>query len=293
MKNIINIQTKYGTAQLNEYAAEIVIPGIGRDYTFVQVTDLHFACYEPGDSAEAVELADARNSFWSIQAGFFAYDSEGNEIRIMPDDACEILAEHIRGMDGIDGVFFTGDTVDYPTGANFRRAEKFLNSLGKQCYIVPGNHDHVDDGEEGDTAEAFRQVMGDVPQYFVEEWDGFDILGFADGFVKVTDEQVSFLENRLNTGKPVIVLLHAPIYTEKTREAVYPMWGYNWMIGDPGRPEGKQTDANFRFRDILAQSDAVKAVITGHVHTSSQGDKQYTTAPAFAGNYRIIKIKNS
>ncbi|MBQ7828053.1 MAG: metallophosphoesterase [Clostridia bacterium] len=296
----MKIQMNKGVAELTEQVTEITIPGLEREYTFVQVTDLHIACHEPGDSAEAVELAEARNKFWAFQAGLFADGIDSEETRIYPIEACELLAEHVRGMDSVDGVFFTGDTVDYPSAANFRRAKKFLDSLGKKCYIVPGNHDAIPEDAPDDMRQAFYELMGDLPEYFAEELDGFDILGFSDGFVKVTDGQVQFLEERLALGRPVIVLLHAPVYTDTAREVVYPYWGYNWMVGDPGMPEEKQTDANFRFRDLLCEHrDQVKAVITGHVHMASGDSRppadgevtQYTSEPAFKGYYRKIIIR--
>lgn len=302
MTKHMEIQTEHGMAELQEQVTEITVPGLRREYTFVQITDLHIACHEPGDSAEAVDFADVRNEFWGIQAGFFAYDEAGNESRIMPIDACELLAEHIRKMDNVDGVFFTGDTVDYPTAANFRRAKRFLDSLGKKCYIVPGNHDSVDDDASDDTRAAYCELMGGLPECFAEELEGFDIVGFSDGLVRVNERQVKFLEDRLALGRPMIVLLHAPVYTEITKEVVYPYWGYNWMVGDPGRPEGKQTSAEFRFRELLCRHrDTVKAVITGHVHMASgdncppaDGDVlQYTSAPAFTGYYRVVRVKGS
>lgn len=298
----MKIQTELGTAELKETLTEITIPGISRDYTFVQITDLHIACHEDGDPDEAVELARSRNDFWSIQGAFFAYDDEGVEHRIMPVDACELLAEHIRGMDNIDGVFFTGDTVDYPSAANFRRAKKLLDSLGKKCYIVPGNHDDVDDEAPDEIKAEFGNLMGAVPEYFAEEFDGFDIVGFSDGFVQVNERQVKFLEDRLALGRPMIVLLHAPIFTEAAREVVYPFWGYNLMVGDPGRPDGKQPPENFRFRELLcSHRDKIRAVITGHVHMASGDSRppadgevlQYTSAPAFTGYYRLIKVKGT
>ncbi len=286
--------------ELQEQVTEIVIPGVTREYVFVQVTDLHIACHEAGDPADAVALADARNDFWAIQAGFFADNVDSEETRIYPIEACEILAEHIRRMDGVDGIFFTGDTVDFPSGANFRRAKRFLDSLGKECFIVPGNHDAVTDDAADDTKNAFSELMGDVPEYFVREFDGFDILGFADGFISMTDSQVRFLEGRLALGRPMIILLHAPVYTEVTRAAVYPYWGYNWMVGDPGRPEEKQTEAGFRFRELVCKNrEQIRAVITGHVHMATGDDAppadgdvlQYTSRPAFQGYYRKIIIR--
>ena len=286
--------------ELQERITEIVIPGLCREYTFVQVTDLHIACHEPGDSEDAVALAESRNKFWAWQAGVFADNIDSEETRIYPIEACELLAEHIRGMDNIDGVFFTGDTVDYPSGANFRRAKRFLDSLGKDCMIVPGNHDAVSDDADDDTKAAFAELFGDVPEYFVREMDGFDILGFADGFISMTDSQVKFLEERLALGRPVVILLHAPVYTEVTKAKVYPYWGYNWMVGDPGSPEEKQTEAGFCFRDLVCGNrDLIRAVITGHVHMETGDDRapadgdvlQYTSKPAFQGYYRKIIIK--
>ncbi len=295
----MTVQTKFGVAELREAVTELTVPGLERDYTFIHVTDLHFACHEEGDSPEAVELANARNEFWSYQPGFFAKDDSGRDVRIMPDEGCEILAEHIRGMDSVDGVFFTGDTVDYPSVANFRRAKRFLDSLDKPCYIVPGNHDFVGDDAPEDMSKAFYELMGEMRDSFVCPLDGVDIVGFADGFVKVTDEQVAFLEERIAAGRPMIVLLHAPVFAERAKTVVYPFWGYNWMVGDTGRPEGKQTDANFKFRELLCRHRDLVTVFAGHVHMASgdgeapaEGEVlQYTTAAAFAGNYRVIRLK--
>lgn len=296
----MKIHTEKGAVELCEQVTEITVPGLSREYTFVQVTDLHIMCHEEGDSPEAVELAEARKRFWALQAGVFADGIDSEETRIYPVEACELLAEHIRGMDGIDGVFFTGDTVDYPSAANFRRAKRFLKSLGKKCYIVPGNHDAVEGDADDDMKAAFYDLFGDVPEYFAEEMDGFDILGFSDGSISITESQVKFLEERLSLSRPVIILLHAPVFTEVTREKVYPYWGYNWMVGDPGKPEEKQTEAGFRFRDLLCEHrDKVRAVITGHVHLWSGDDSapaegevlQYTSMPAFQGCYRVIHIR--
>ena len=296
----MKIQTNKGAVELQEQVTEIVIPGLAREYTFVQVTDLHIACHEPGDAEDAVALAESRNKFWAWQAGIFADDIDSEETRIYPIEACELLAEHIRSMDGVDGVFFTGDTVDYPSGANFRRAKKFLDSLEKPCYIVPGNHDAVSDESDDDTKNAFYEIMGDVPEYFVSELDGFDILGFADGFISMTDSQVQFLEERLALGRPMVILLHAPVYTKVTGEKVLPYWGYNWMVGDPGRPEERQTEAGFRFRELVCENrEQIRAVITGHVHMESGDDAlpadgdvlQYTSKPAFQGYYRKVIIR--
>ena len=297
--NKIKINTPKGVAELTEDFTEIVVPGLDREYTFVHITDLHITTYEETSSPEAIELANARGNFWAIQAGFFAYDEDGKENRIMTDEACELVGDRIREL-APDGVFFTGDTVDYPSGPNFRRAKKYLDSLGCRCFVVPGNHDTAGEGADEDTVNAFNEMMGDSAEYFAESLGALDIVGFADGFVKLNDEQADFLEERIAVGRPMLVLLHAPVFTEAARVHVWPMWGYNWMIGDTGNPEGKQTPANFRFLEQLnTNRDVVRAVIAGHVHKASGDDLseakegevlQYTSAPAFTGFYRLIKI---
>lgn len=296
----MKIQTPKGTAELKEAVCEITIPGLTREYTFVQLTDLHIMCHEPGDPEDAVALAESRSKFWAWQAGFFADGIDSEETRIYPVEACELVAEHIRGMENIDGVFFTGDTVDFPSVANFRRAKKLLDSLDKRCIIVPGNHDAIPEDAPEDMKSAFSDLMGNLPEYFAEEFDGFDVLGFSDGSIKITDSQVEFLKERLALGKPVVILLHAPIFTEITREKVYPYWGYNWMVGDPGQPDERQTEAGFLFRDLICEHrNLVKAVLAGHVHMWTGDDAppvknevlQYTTKPAFEGCYRKIIIR--
>lgn len=295
----MKIKTKYGAAELAVQTTELTIPGIGREYTFVQISDLHIACSEENDPCDAVELARARNEFWSIQGGFFAYNEDGTETRLMPLEVCELVFDHIRTINGLDGVFFTGDTVDYPSAANFRCAKRLLSSLDVPCFTVPGNHDCVGDSATLETKEAFFDLMGDMPDYFVHEFDGFDVIGFSDGFVRITKAQLDFLRERLSRKKPVIILLHAPLFTDTVCSKVYPFWGYNWMVGDSGKPDGKQTEENFQFRDIVCEHRGqIAAVFAGHVHMNigddlppADGDVlQYTAAPAFTGYMRKIVI---
>lgn len=289
--NKICVQTVYGEANLTEASVEINIPGLTKKYTFVHITDLHITSSEEGDSPEMVELALARSKFWQNQAGFVCRDSNGHEHKLIPLEVCELIAERIRKISP-DFVFFTGDTVDYPSVSNFRRASQYLSSLGSRYIMAPGNHDTVGDDAGDELKLELQKLTGTLP-YSVTGIEGMDIVSFSNGLVKVTKDQVSYLESRIASGRPMLILLHAPVYTEDISDQIRSFWGQGWMLG-----EEEQSEENCRFRQLLCDhTDVVRAVLAGHVHFAAGDDNahtsglaQYIAAPAFTGFYRVINV---
>lgn len=276
----VEYPTDRGICRLTESEVELIIPGLSREYTFVHISDLHITASEDGDSDEDKALAASRAEFWKNQAGLF------------PIEANEIVAARIREISP-DMVFCTGDTVDYPSRSNLRRLKGFLEALGSDFILAPGNHDDVGEDAPIELRRMFLEMTGGSPQFRVVSLDGLDIVVINDGFVNVTEEQYKLMEDQIRKGRPILLLLHAPVFSPAAKETVWSFWGYNWMVG-----EEQQSEINRRFLKLLNENRSiVRAVFAGHIHFATGDDAdhgqtviQYTAAPCFTGFYRIIHI---
>lgn len=276
----VDFSANCGACRLTESVVELIIPGLTREYTFVHISDLHITASEDEDSDEDKALAASRAEFWKNQAGMY------------PIEANEIVAARIREISP-DMVFCTGDTVDYPSRSNLRRLKGFLDALGSDFILAPGNHDDVGEDAPIELRRMFLEMTGGSPQFRVVSLEGLDIVVINDGFVSVTEEQYRLMKNQIRKGRPILLLLHAPVFSPAAKETVWSFWGYNWMVG-----EEQQSEINRRFLKLLNENRSiVRAVFAGHIHFATGDDAdhgqtvlQYTAAPCFTGFYRIIHI---
>lgn len=302
----VSFDSIHGKGTLFESHVTLTMPGASADAKplcrFVHITDLHITDHRPEDTPEAVELAEARAEFWEIQGGFFVHPDEGGEKRLRPLETNRIVAERIREL-APDAVFFTGDTVDFPSASNFLCVKDYMDSLGTKCFMAAGNHDHIDDDADEALVNAFELAVGTVEDFAVDTVKGIDIVCAYDGFGSVTAEQVEKLRAQLESGRPTVVLLHAPVMTESVKLPAMRMWGQDltkWVLGSEG-----QDEICMEFVRLLNEHrDTVLAVFAGHIHTVSGGMEgeangesfshdevlQYTARPAFTGFLRVIDV---
>ena len=107
-------------------------------------------------------------------------------------------------------------------------------------------------------------------------------------------EQLNALRQVYADGRPVLLLMHIPVYTREMDAPLKEKWGEYacdyFVIGygeDPG-----QTPA---FCELLRGENPIAAVFAGHIHLSHQselapGRTQYICAPTFDGKVRKITL---
>lgn len=269
--------------------------GLGEKHTFVQLSDMHLTAEDGAND----ELARARAEFWAVQGGIFR-----GEQRVYPMEVAEIVCDRIRELSP-EMVFFTGDTVDYPSVVNFRAAKRLLDSLGTRLIFVPGNHDEVGEDAPEEMKLAFRELVGDVRDFNVTTLvPGLDAIILDDGHVRVTARQVELVREQLDrseaAGNSVLILAHAPFLTASAMWPTRKMWGFSWMVGEEANGEDGKAMAQL----LRERRDVIAAVFAGHIHRES-GDgegvrygeqydpcdvRQFTAAPALGGFYRVIEI---
>lgn len=303
----VPFENEYGKGEITESRVTLTMPGAGADAKpicrFVHITDLHVTDSRPGDDPETTKLANKNAAFWANIADFYVTAPDGSKKRLMPTETNNTIAQRIREL-APDAVFFTGDTVDFPSVSNFLAVKEYMDSLGTKCFIAPGNHDDLEGSTEEELVRAFELAVGTVEDFALDTVCGIDIICINDGFTKVTAEQVEKLRAQLETHRPSIVLLHAPVITQSAFNPAESMWGLEdlirWLVGMEGQDENCM-----EFVRLLNENrDTVLAVFAGHVHVASGGGDgaergeqfspdevlQFTAAPSFTGFLRVVEV---
>ena len=112
-------------------------------------------------------------------------------------------------------VVHTGDIMDFPTDANIARAKKFFDDTG--CLYVPGNHEPED--KESDYYKKLAAASHRSLDFFVEEVSGVCFVGIDNSDHKMTATQLAQLKTVVAQNKPIILLVHAPLYTKDLYDA--------------------------------------------------------------------------
>ena len=272
--------------------------GLAEKHVFAQLTDTHLAVRDGIND----ELADARSEFWAIQGGVFR--GEGEAERVYPNELAAMICDRLREI-APEAVIFTGDTVDYPSAANFNRARELFESIGAKVIFVPGNHDEVGEDANEETKAALHALTGGLSDVSVTPLSAeLEAIVIADAHVRVTAAQVEKVRDALDAaemaGKHALVFAHAPFLTASAKWPTRRTWGYTWMVGeDANGEEGKEM-----VRLLNERRSVIAGVFAGHIHRES-GDgegarhgeqydpdevRQFTAAPALTGFYRLIEV---
>ena len=275
----------------------VIHAGLDRKHVIAQLTDTHLTAK---DGSETDKLADERAEFWAIQGGVFRENGE----RVYPVELSETICRRLREI-APEAVVFTGDTVDFPSAANFGKAKALFDSIGSRVIFVPGNHDEAGEDASPETKAALAALRGDGKDVdVIPLFDGLDAIVIDDAHVRVTAEQVSKVRAAIDDaearGAKALLFAHAPILTASAKWVTRSMWGYTWMVGeDANGEEGKEL-----VRLLNERRDVVAGVFAGHIHRAC-GDgegaaygeqydpnevRQFVAAPALVGFYRIIEI---
>ncbi len=160
-----------------------------------------------------------------------------------------VLEHAWRNQDGVALFLMTGDLVQEPSAAAYRRLREHLDALSLPCYCLPGNHDDL---------ELIRQSLaeGNIhydSQILLDEWQiiCLDSTVPLDPGGYLTQGQLSLLEANL-ADQPkrhaLVCLHHSPLPT-----------GADWL------DTMKLFNAESFFA-LVGRFPQVKGVVYGHIH---------------------------
>jgi len=274
---------------MNIETINIKIRGIKNKYEYLHISDAHL-CLVGEDSPEVtLAYAAERNKLWTHEG-------------VTPLEAFEDAFDTICRTPA-DGLFITGDLLEFISAANLRYIGEKLAEAGKDVIYVCGNHE-ISGDNPGMTGEGlakpyidnYTELMGGNVSFMSKEFDDLILVGLDDSTKCISEEQLDKLRGLSKKGKPIVLVMHIPILPHDTAREGFEFWNKEsfakyFALGIESDP-----DTTRRFREFVISEDSnVAAVIAGHIHFSFNGEfapgrMQYAAAPLFTGHMRRYVI---
>lgn len=286
-----------GSSMYNPVQTTLTIPGLSREYTFLQVTDLHASAYS---TAEAKAMDANRRNYIAARRNAFTDGFMLSEER-MP--YMFSYADQI----GADMLLLTGDILDFPSELNMSMMYENIAALKTPTLFTLGNHDwcFADDYLTPNAAAtyipAFNKMSvgqpADDPYVRYVEYDEFMIVAVDNSADYVTASTVDKFLALCEKGKPIILMLHVPLHVDSLIEDCTKVWGKDLgMGGDTGVCAWSPDVQRFYHAVAEDENSPVVAVLAGHVHFTHEdvlpnGVPQYITSTAYTGDCRVITVK--
>ena len=238
---------------------------VGADAPFraIHLSDTHLTYADERDGARKVALVD-----WRLPS--------------FPE-AQETLLEAGRLADEMGvPILHTGDLMDFVSLANLEAVKAFTDA--HDVFIAAGNHEFsLYVGEAKEDAAYRNQSLGAVQSVFQNNIrmssrviGGVNFVALDNGYYTFEPEQFAFLKAEMARGLPVVLMMHAPLYTPEYYELMMGLAPCAYLVGvpedkmrtyPPDRYEQQLADAlTWKMMEYIASAPTIKAILTGHNH---------------------------
>ena len=301
LKSISFVKTKAeavamaGTSLINPSLATVVIPGLTKEYRFLHITDTHVAAFSDND---IYSWTATRLNYNLARKNAFVADGLYSEERF------PLLFDYAQKINA-DGLFLTGDLIDFPSEKNVQLLYDNATRTGATPIFCLGNHDwNYSDDYMTSNAYAtykplFTELCGGDPDISVQEYDEFMVVAIDNSADVVTQSTVDKFMALYAKNKPIILLLHVPLHADTLAPDVMAAWGgRNITMGIGAMGNDWQSVRDFYTAVCLNENTPVVAVFAGHVHfnhedTFPNGVKQYVTSAGYFGDCRVVTVKGT
>tara|TARA_B110000967_G_C18882255_1_gene561775 strand:+ start:12 stop:575 length:564 start_codon:yes stop_codon:yes gene_type:complete len=174
---------------------------------------------------------------------------------------------------------------------------------------VAGNHDWHYEGMEG-TMESLRSswiknrllplYQGNNPLMAKYDIKGIRFLAIDNSTYQINDEQLTFFNEQIATGIPIVLLVHIPMYAPG-KNISYGCANPNWngasdrnykLERRPKWPENGHTQTTFNFYQSVFNAPNLLGIFAGHIHQNSieiiKGKPQIVSDDNASGGYLDI-----
>ncbi|NDC77206.1 MAG: metallophosphoesterase, partial [Chitinophagia bacterium] len=188
-----------------------------------------------------------------------------------PESCFRASLEHAV-QKGFSRLALVGDILSFPSEAGVEWTMQQLASVGIPYVYTAGNHDWHYEGMEGSSNELRRQwsaerlqpLYGSTdPLFHLEPMGDTDLLLIDNSTYEILPEQLDFFRERKRKGRPMLLLLHIPLYVPGRPLGFgcgHPDWkaanDRSWQLErrQPWRTEG-HTRTTMAFHRAVFRSD--------------------------------------
>ena len=284
----------------NPEKTTIRIEGIEQKVKLMHITDSHFVRCDERDPEARQSTEKYQEMFQALTPG-----------RTPPFELFSRALERSKAL-GAECTVLTGDIIHFPSWAGLDAVEEGLEGLGTPFLYTLGNHDWFFPYHEwSDEVRAsfyprFHHLTRGNPACQAVELGGVRLVALDNSNYQVSQAQLDFLQQQLQSGQPCLLFVHIPLCTPALTPAVMERWeapimlgsSVGWSAAGRKRIRARENDASTLACHQLLTSGAVEnlaGIFCGHVHLAhagefSPGRFQYVTRPCFEGGYRTIEI---
>lgn len=225
--------------------------------------------------------------------------------RTNPEKAFEETIATAKELN-VDLLGLSGDIFSFPSEAAVEWVMERLEKSGLNYLYTTGNHDWHYEGMEGTSHElratwSERRLkplfQGYNPLMAAQEIKGITVLSMDNSNYEITSEQLDFFTKHMQSGRPLVLLVHIPLYVPGRSVGYgcgHPDWGWevdkNYELEGRVRwPKGGHTEVTKAFHRAVFNCPNLLGVFAGHVHRQTvdqiNGIPQFVTAPNATGAF--------
>jgi hypothetical protein len=257
--------------------------GAEKPFSILHISDTHLAAAYPEEGPDKVKVSKRRMKTFG-----------GRQEEALRDSLA-------WAKDNVDYVLHTGDLIDFQSKANFDLVKKYY---GDNIFGPPGNHEfftYMPD-EKIVPSEQFKEksweiLKRDFPadaSFSSKIVNGVNFISMEDIFGTLRAEQIEKFHIEAKKGLPLVLCMHVPLYSEDVAEYSHKFWRmsgrkYTSAVKSPLQADFRrqiEDPTTSKFIEYLKKEKALKAILCGHTHITSENDfsptaKQYVIGGNF------------
>ena len=264
----------------------LTIPGVRGEHLLMHISDTHISTVDELSTPEERAETEKQEALWAVFKENFARGklefSKGNDEPYGEPQKISTVAAFEKQMALArelkpEALLLSGDNLDHMHPAGERYLKRMLAAYDGRFLCVPGNQE-----------SAFCDGAWE-PGVRTLEFDGFRVVAVDDSQRTVSPEDLEALEALCREGKPIILLCHVPLSTEPCREEMHRIMDYFYIDGETADDNGRA------FVSLCEKSDAIRAVLCGHVHgyhamEFAPGKLQVIGSQGMAGAVHLLTV---
>ncbi len=251
-----------GTADIDSYTIEI--PGISGEYDLLFLTDTHIVVPDESADSEIRDYSAQRLEHFTGEAGFVSSERF---------TAWMDYANRTKP----DALLLGGDIIDSPSASNIEYLDASFEKLGIPYLYAMGNHDwtypweYMTETGENNYRPLLEPFMQDNTAVHTLELPELILVAVDNSNNQIHPDALEEYRQILSWGKPVILLLHVPFYTESLLAEAAEIWPNSVVLGGGIHGGTYPNDVSAQFMALTTAADSpVAAVLAGHVHFSQE-----------------------
>ena len=238
--------------------------GIEKPFTFLHMSDTHLCLADDRDDERKNKLARGRTAIFP--------NAEEN---------LEFAVNYARENGYM--IAHTGDLIDFVSYANLDAAKRFTDHT--DCFMSAGNHEFsLYVGEAVEDAAYRNKSLARVQEAFkndirfcCREINGINLVGIDNSYYLFEQQQLDALKSVAKEGKPIILLMHNPLYTDDLRDTLNGL-GVK-VLSVMSAPEEQMKDyPESRYKqqkedcvtaqafEYIKNESLIKCILVGHLH---------------------------